>query len=229
MNLTGGPDAAIVRDYARRSGLPAKRLPRLRGTATGWQNTRFPQASAFVVELHGGALSAAGARRHARAVLAVGASQVVRASAAAARPADRLVADPVRRRPRPPDARLRAPPLRPRPRAAARAEGDRRALHGLQHLRAGVQHVRGQLARRRVRRAARRLRALHRRPRRHDPPARAAEVDVPAHGRAQPRRDRDRARRGVRRRRDGPPPPAGRVAASSRAGSRTATGSATAT
>ena len=60
VNLTGGPDAAIVRDYARRSGLPAKRLPRLRGTATGWQNTRFPRASAFVVELHGGALSAAG-------------------------------------------------------------------------------------------------------------------------------------------------------------------------
>jgi len=87
VNLTGGPDAAIVRDYARRSGLPAKRLPGLRGTATGWQNTRFPRASAFVVELHGGALSAAGARRHARAVLAVGASQVVRAGAAAERPA----------------------------------------------------------------------------------------------------------------------------------------------
>jgi beta-N-acetylhexosaminidase len=86
VNLTGGPDAAIVRDYARRSGLPAKRLPGLRGTATGWQNTRFPRASAFVVELHGGALSAAGARRHARAVLAVGASQVVRASAAGSKP-----------------------------------------------------------------------------------------------------------------------------------------------
>jgi len=80
VNLTGGPDPAIVRDYARRSGLPAERLPRLHGTATGWQNTTFPQASAFVVELHGGALGAAGARRHARAVLAVGAGQVVRAS-----------------------------------------------------------------------------------------------------------------------------------------------------
>ena len=121
VNLTGGPDAAIVRDYARRSGLPAKRLPGLRGTATGWQNTRFPQASAFVVELHGGALGAAGARRHARAVLAAGASQVVRASAAAERPRDRLVADPVRRRPRAPDARVRAAPLRARPRAAARS------------------------------------------------------------------------------------------------------------
>jgi beta-N-acetylhexosaminidase len=86
VNLTGGPDAAIVRDYARRSGLPARRLPRLRGTATGWQNTTFPGSSAFVVELHGGPLSAARARRHARAVLAVGASQVVRPSRAA-RPA----------------------------------------------------------------------------------------------------------------------------------------------
>jgi len=86
VNLTGGPDAAIVRDYARRSGLPAKRLPGLRGTATGWQNTRFPQASAFVVELHGGALGDAGARRHASAVLAAGKSQVVRASAAGSKP-----------------------------------------------------------------------------------------------------------------------------------------------
>ena len=110
VNLTGGPDAAIVRDYARRSGLPARRLPRLRGTATGWQNTTFPGSSAFVVELHGGALSAAGARRHARAVLAVGASQVVRAAPSRPRAPQRPAAIvwspiPFGARPRAPDAR----------------------------------------------------------------------------------------------------------------------------
>jgi murein peptide amidase A len=68
VNLTGGPDPALVRDYARRSGLPAGRLPRLRGTATGWQNRTFPRASAFVVELAGGALTGRQVRRHARAV-----------------------------------------------------------------------------------------------------------------------------------------------------------------
>ena len=86
VNLTGGPDPQVVRDYARRSGLPAKRLPRLHGTATGWQNTRFGRTSAFVVELRAGALTAAQVRRHARAVLAAGADEVVRASAAAPKP-----------------------------------------------------------------------------------------------------------------------------------------------
>jgi hypothetical protein len=94
VNLTGGPDPAIVRDYARRSGLPAERLPRLHGTATGWQNTTYPRSSAFVVELHGGALGAAAARRHARAVLAAGASQVMRASAAAP-PKPRIAWSPI--------------------------------------------------------------------------------------------------------------------------------------
>ena len=97
VNLTGGPDAAIVRDYARRSGLPAKRLPGLRGTATGWQNTRFPQASAFVVELHGGALTrrrrAPPRPRGARRGGEPGRARERRRGAAR----DRLVADPVRR------------------------------------------------------------------------------------------------------------------------------------
>jgi murein peptide amidase A len=75
VNLTGGPDPAVVRAYARRSGLPAERLPRLRGTATGWQNATFPGTSAFVVELHAGPLTAAGTRRHARAVMAAGGDQ----------------------------------------------------------------------------------------------------------------------------------------------------------
>jgi hypothetical protein len=90
VNLTGGPDPALVRDYARRSGLPARRLPPLRGTATGWQNMTFPDSSAFVVELAAGPLTQPQVRRHARAVLAVAASLAPsRARTAAARPSIR--------------------------------------------------------------------------------------------------------------------------------------------
>ena len=96
VNLTGGPDPALVRDYARRSGLPAGRLPRLRGTATGWQNRTFPRASAFVVEFAGGALTARQVRRHARAVHGVAAALVPAAATAAARPGS-AGPDPVRR------------------------------------------------------------------------------------------------------------------------------------
>jgi N-acetylmuramoyl-L-alanine amidase len=64
-------DAKLERLYSRRSGLPRKRLPRYHGTAVSWQNTSFPGDTAFVVELPGGPLSAAGGRRHARATLAL--------------------------------------------------------------------------------------------------------------------------------------------------------------
>jgi hypothetical protein len=83
VNLTGGPDPELVRDYARRSGLPALRLPPLRGTATGWQNTKFHDSSAFVVEFGAGALTARQVRRHVRAVHGV-ATRLVPARAAAA-------------------------------------------------------------------------------------------------------------------------------------------------
>jgi N-acetylmuramoyl-L-alanine amidase len=64
-------DAKLERLYSRLSGLPRKRLPRYHGTAVSWQNTTFRGDSAFVVELPGGALSAAGSRRHTRATLAL--------------------------------------------------------------------------------------------------------------------------------------------------------------
>jgi N-acetylmuramoyl-L-alanine amidase len=87
VNLTGGPDPALVRDYARRSGLPAGRLPPLRGTATGWQNRTFPAASAFVVEFGAGALSPKQVRRHVRAVHGVAATLApARSAAAVAKP-----------------------------------------------------------------------------------------------------------------------------------------------
>jgi N-acetylmuramoyl-L-alanine amidase len=64
-------DAKLERLYSRLSGLPRKRLPRYHGTAVSWQNTTFRGDSAFVVELPGGSLPAAGVRRHTRATLAL--------------------------------------------------------------------------------------------------------------------------------------------------------------
>jgi N-acetylmuramoyl-L-alanine amidase len=62
-------DPGLERSYSRRSGLARRRLPRYHGTASSWQNHAFPGDTAFVVELPGGALPAAGVLRHARAVL----------------------------------------------------------------------------------------------------------------------------------------------------------------
>ena len=64
-------DLKLQRSYARRSGLPLRSLEFLPGVATGWQNATFPRDSAFVVELPGGPLDAAGTRSHSRAVLAL--------------------------------------------------------------------------------------------------------------------------------------------------------------
>jgi protein MpaA len=72
VNLSTGADPRLVRDYARRVGLPARTLPNYRGTATSWQNHAFPGTSSFVVELPAGPLPRAAARRHARAILAAG-------------------------------------------------------------------------------------------------------------------------------------------------------------
>jgi hypothetical protein len=95
VDLGSGADSRLVRAYARRSGLPTGRIGFLPGVATRWQNTRFPGASAFVVELRAGALAPSAAVRHARAVLA--ATRVVRtrsSSAAARRSADDGAARP---------------------------------------------------------------------------------------------------------------------------------------
>jgi murein peptide amidase A len=67
----GTADPALAGRYGRLSGLPVRRLGFLPGVATRWQNHLLPGAGAFVVELPGGPLSPAGARRHARAVRAV--------------------------------------------------------------------------------------------------------------------------------------------------------------
>ncbi len=84
---------STLRAYARRVGLPLRRLPRYRGTAVGWQRATRPRSESFVVELHAGPVSAATARRHADAILAAataGAGARSRARAAQApRPAIR--------------------------------------------------------------------------------------------------------------------------------------------
>jgi N-acetylmuramoyl-L-alanine amidase len=69
--VKGGGDPRLERLYSRMSGLPRRALEPLPGTAISWQNDRFPDDTAFVVELPGGPLSAAGAARHAGAVRAL--------------------------------------------------------------------------------------------------------------------------------------------------------------
>jgi beta-N-acetylhexosaminidase len=69
--VKAGGDPRFERLYARRSGLPRRALGALPGTAVSWQNNRFAGDTAFVVELPGGRLPAAGAARHAGAVRAL--------------------------------------------------------------------------------------------------------------------------------------------------------------
>jgi murein peptide amidase A len=69
--LERGGDNSLTRDYGRRVGLPARWLPYYPGTVTSWEN-HVGTKTAFVVELPAGALTAAAARRYARAAVAVG-------------------------------------------------------------------------------------------------------------------------------------------------------------
>ena len=82
VDVGSGADPAIVRAYARRVGLPVRRIGFLPGVATRWQNARFEPSNAFVVELPAGPLSPGAALRHARAALAAG--RIARTSAAPA-------------------------------------------------------------------------------------------------------------------------------------------------
>jgi protein MpaA len=65
------PHVRVLRRYARLTGLPYRRLPAPPGAATRWERTRFPRGIHFVVEFPAGPVSAATARRHAAAVLAL--------------------------------------------------------------------------------------------------------------------------------------------------------------
>ena len=87
----------VIRAYGRRVGLPARCLPYYRGTATSWQNHRFPGTTAFVVELPAGPLPPRAARRHARRGARRGAAPGPR-RARARRARDRLGPHPLRAR-----------------------------------------------------------------------------------------------------------------------------------
>jgi hypothetical protein len=63
------PHVAVLKRYARLSGLPYHRLPAPPGAATRWQRRHFPGSPAFVVEFPAGRVTAATAHRHAEAVL----------------------------------------------------------------------------------------------------------------------------------------------------------------
>lgn len=70
VDLSGG-DGRIERRFGRLTGLPVRRLPRYRGSATSWQNTRLTETTAFVTELRGGRLKTSDAERYARAIRAL--------------------------------------------------------------------------------------------------------------------------------------------------------------
>jgi hypothetical protein len=74
VDLTSGAAPGLVREYSSRTGLPARRLPYYRGTATSWQNRGLDQGSAFVAELRAGALTPQQVQRHAYAALGTAAS-----------------------------------------------------------------------------------------------------------------------------------------------------------
>jgi protein MpaA len=68
-----GGSLAVERRFARLAGLPLRRLTRYPGSAASWQDHRFKNTSAFVVELPGGDPAPALQRRWTSAALKVAA------------------------------------------------------------------------------------------------------------------------------------------------------------
>jgi beta-N-acetylhexosaminidase len=94
---TVGASQALLRRYARISGLPVRRLPRYNGSAPRWQNAALGNHGAFVVELPGGPPSARTIRRNVAAIRAVARpfAAHARARAAAAPPKPPIVWTPI--------------------------------------------------------------------------------------------------------------------------------------
>ena len=63
------PHVAVLKRYARLTGLPYRRLVAPPGAATRWERKRFPRGAHFVVEFPAGPISTVTARRHAAAVV----------------------------------------------------------------------------------------------------------------------------------------------------------------
>lgn len=71
VDLQRGSDVLLMKQYAAITGMRAVRTPLLAGTVARWSNHRLPGRSAFVVELHAGALRQSEVDAHVRAVLAM--------------------------------------------------------------------------------------------------------------------------------------------------------------
>jgi protein MpaA len=65
------PHVAVLKRYARLSGLPYRRLAAPPGAATRWERKRFPRGVHFVVEFPAGRISSPTARRNAAVVVAL--------------------------------------------------------------------------------------------------------------------------------------------------------------
>src|SRR5919197_1692938 len=68
------PHVAVLKRYARLSGLPYRHLVAPPGAATRWERKRFPDGVHFVVEFPAGPIPRETARRHAAAVLPLASS-----------------------------------------------------------------------------------------------------------------------------------------------------------
>jgi protein MpaA len=72
VDRSSGGSVAIERRYAARVGLPLRGYGVFRGSITTWQDSVFPQDTAFVVELPAGEPSPAAIARHVAAIAALG-------------------------------------------------------------------------------------------------------------------------------------------------------------
>src|SRR5262249_33844354 len=68
---SSGGDVRVERAFARRVRLPLRHIHSYPGTATRWQNHRYPDTTAFLVELPGGPLARALRDRCVSAILAL--------------------------------------------------------------------------------------------------------------------------------------------------------------
>lgn len=73
VDSSSGGSVAVERRYAARVGLPLRDYGVFRGSITTWQDSVFPQDTAFVVELPAGAPSRAAVARHVAAITALSA------------------------------------------------------------------------------------------------------------------------------------------------------------
>jgi sugar lactone lactonase YvrE len=80
------PHVAVLKRYARLTGLPYRRLAAPRGAATRWERKHFPGGPHFVVEFPAGKISGATALRHAHAVLSLAQGLAAPHAMAARRP-----------------------------------------------------------------------------------------------------------------------------------------------